>query len=269
MRLDFADSLYVGSTEASKVYLGSSLVYTGSIITYIGRENETAEGNNAVTNWSATANAKKFNTGDLEKYGTSGYYQLRPGSVQISEAASAGNNLGIAAGTSPTLFLATPFATITGGAGTFVNFSGYPTFRNFGDTAGLRQGALSVPVSNGPFTITPPDGVSVSASFGEAFTITLTQNADFILGVAVNTVATGEYSPNYIGVFTPAAGTVVSAAMTRSNTAPNPYPRMPFFLIRGTSGQVFTVAMWQLQSDPTWGSPGVAAFSLITFDRLA
>ena len=265
MRLDFADSLYVGSTEVSKVYLGSSLVYTGSIITYIGRENETEAGNYAVTNWSATANAKKFNVGDLEKYGTSGYYQLRPGSVDISEAASAGNNLGISAGTSPTLYSAPSFATVTGGAGSFVNFSGYSTFRNFADTAGLRQGALSVSVSNGPFSITPPDGVAVSARFGEAYTITLTENADFILGIAVNAIGTGQYSPNYVGVYTPAAGTVVSALISRANST----PRMPFFLIRGTSGQVFTVAMWQLESDPTWGAPSVAASSLLTFDRLA
>lgn len=264
MRLDFSQALRLGSSEVSRVYLGSNLTYTNAVITHLGRENETTGGLFAVSNWSDTSVLKKFNTGAAEKYGTSGYYQIRPGATtNITDAVGAGNDLGISAGTNPTLYSAPSFATITGSAGTLVSFGGYPSFDNPTATASLRQGSLSVSVNQGPFTT--PAG-SNTGYFGELATITLTEDADFILGVATNTVATGQYAPNYVSVYSSAGGigTVFSSSISRADST----PRMPFFLIKGTSGNVFNVALWQLASDPTHGAPSVAAAGLITFDRI-
>lgn len=249
----------MGSNEASRAYLGSNLIYTNSLITYLGRENETAGGNYAVSNWSDSSVEKKFNVGTIEKYGTSGYYQIRPGTSEFSDAASAGNNLGISAGTNPTLYSAPSFATVTGAAGNFVNFAGYPSFKNPANSASIRQGSLSVSINNGPYST--PSGEN-TGYFGEAFTITMTQNADFVLGVAVNTVADGQYSPTYVSLYTSTGGTgtVFSTSISRLNSD----PRMPFFLIRGSTGNVFTAALWQLAD----ASPSVAAFGLITFDQV-
>jgi hypothetical protein len=265
MRLDFSEALYVGSNEASRAYLGSNLIYTNSLITFLGKEDETSGGLFAVSNWSNPSVEKKFNVGALEKYGTSGYYQIRPGTTEFVQAASAGNNLGISAGTNPTLYSAPPFATVTGAAGNFANFLPYASFQNPSNSASIRQGALSVQCLTGPFTT--PSGTN-TGNFGEAFTITMTQNADFVLGVAVNTVGSNSpelnYSPTYVSVFTSTGGTgtVFSSFLIRSNAD----PRMPFFLIRGSTGDVFIAAMWQLVGQQTFAS--AAFFSLITFDQV-
>ena len=121
-------------------------------ISYVGTQTST-DGVYEVANWSNSAVAKDFDVSG-EKYGTSGYYQIRPmpwdpGAASIGEATGSGNLLGTNAGSNPTLSSAPSFlSSITGGAGTFVNYGGYGIFRGPDGTSLYRQGGLSVSVSN-------------------------------------------------------------------------------------------------------------------------
>jgi hypothetical protein len=211
-----------------------------------------------VQNWSNPGVAKTYDIGGTEEYGTAGYYQIRPtlqsSPSNVSEPASAANDLGITAGSNPTLSSIPSFLTsATGGAGTFVNFGGYSDYRGPDGSTIYRQGALSVSVNQGPFD--SPAGTNASY-FGLAMNFTLNATANFRVGFAVDSVGSSAFAPNYVSIFTPATGTVFSDALTRDGSAD-----MAFFDISGTSGNEFSVALWQ-----NTGTQNVAALSLITYD---
>jgi autotransporter-associated beta strand protein len=145
---------------------------------------------------------------------------------------------------------------ITGGAGDYVNFPGYPDFSGPNGSTLYNQGGLSVPVpaNQGPYTT--PSGAN-TGYFGVAFDFTMGISATYRLGVAVDTVADGTYAPDYVGLYNSGVGTVFSSLLTRDGT-----PDMAIFEIDAAAGDTFTAAMWQLSG----ARSGAAAFSLITFD---
>jgi len=228
-------------------------------ISFVGVEPSTGPAF-ATQNWSSTNAAKSFDLGGSEVYGTAGYYQIRPMPTNtvsnISEGVGAGNNLGVTATNNPTLYSAPVFlSSITGGAGTYVNFGGYPNFLGPDGTTIYRQGSLSVSVGNGPFNT--PSGAN-TGYFGEAFSFTLGPNmgADFRIGIAVDTAGTGLYAPDYVSIFNSGTGSVFSSLLTR-----NASPEMTLFDISASAGESFSAAMWQLA-----GTQSVSPFALITFD---
>ena len=245
------------SLGASSGIVGDGLVTTA--IRYLARENGNAASNYTVHNWSTPLVSKTINTA-TNRYGASGYYQIRPGASDFSEAVGDGNNLGISAGAQPTLFSPPSFATVSGFAGTFVNFGGYPSFLQNDGVTPIRQGALSISINQG--NNGQPYAMPVGTGFyGNACNITMTQTATFLLGVAVDAVNDRTYAPKYVSVFNSSTGTVFSAAIpTGAGTS---VPRLPVFLVAGKAGDVFTVGLWQDS-----GANSVAPFSLITFDRL-
>lgn len=231
-------------------------VGTAQIITYVGSETGLPENGYAVQNWSNPGVAKTYDIGGSEVYGSAGYYQIRPSlnssPTDLFEAAGAANNLGVGAGVNPTLSLTPSFlSSATGSAGNFVNFNGYSLYRGPDGSTVYRQGALSVPVSNGPFN--SPAGSNASL-FGIAMSFTLNSTANFRLGLAVDSVGSSDYAPNYISI-----GGVFSDALTRDGNAD-----MVFFDISGTSGNSFDVALWQNVGTQPGGA--VAALSLVTYD---
>lgn len=235
--------------------------YTTSI-SYVGRENNT-EPLYPVSNWSLNSVPKKYSP--VNRYGTSGFYQIRPGSSDIGESVAGGNNLGISAGAQPTLFSHPSFANVVGGAGTFVNFGGYPNFLGNDGVTSYRQGALSISIQpppsgtgEGPYNW--PEGEN-AAFVATAFTINMTQDAVFMLGVAVDTVNDRNYAPRYVSVFSSSTETIFSAPIPTGAGAS--VPRLPLFIVRGKTGDQFIVGMWQ-----GVGVNSYAPFSLITFDRL-
>ena len=223
------------------------------IITYVGSETGLPTNNYSVQNWSNPGVAKTYDIGGSEVYGSAGYYQIRPtldsSPSNVSEAVGGGNNLGTTAVSNPTLFSLPSFlSSATGAAGTFVNFGGYSTYRGPDGSTLYRNGALSVSVNNGPFD--SPAGNNASY-FGIAMSFTLNSTANFRLGLAVDSVGSGDFAPNYISI-----GGVFSGALTRDGNAD-----MAFFDIQGTSGNTFDVALWQ-----NAGTQSVAALSLVTYD---
>jgi hypothetical protein len=76
------------------------------------------------------------------------------------------------------------------------------------------------------------------------------------VGFAVDSVADGNYAPNYVGIYSNSTGTIYSAALTRDGT-----PDMAVFDIANPAGETFSVAQWQLA-----GTQSVSAMSLVTFD---
>ena len=231
-------------------------------VTYVGKEVGDGSSSYVVQNWSAASVGKQFNTpSGQERYGTAGYYQIRPtlkaSPSDFSEGALQGNDLGQAAESEATLSSPPVFlSSITGGAGAFVNLGGYSTYLGSDGTTVYRQGGLSVSVVNGPYD--SPAGDS-SVYYGEVLQFTLGASAKFRIGLAVDSVADGNYAPNYVGIYNISTGTVFSAALTRDGT-----PDMVFFDITGNAGDAFTVALWQ-----NTGSQSVAALSLVTFDSQA
>jgi hypothetical protein len=229
-----------------------------AVVTYVGSETGSPGNGYSVQNWSNSGVAKTYDIGGSEVYGSAGYYQIRPtpnsSPSDVSEAVGGGNNLGTSAGTNPTLFSLPSFlSSATGDAGTFVNFGGYSTYRGPDGSALYRQGALSVSVNNGPYD--SPAGAS-AGYFGTVMNFTLNTTANFRLGLAVDSVGSGTYAPNYVGIYNSGTGTVFSNALTRDGNAD-----MAFFDISGSSGNTFTVALWQ-----NAGTQGVAALSLVTYD---
>jgi hypothetical protein len=223
------------------------------IITYVGSETGSPGNDYSVQNWSNPGVAKTYDIGGSEVYGSAGYYQIRPtlnsSPSNVSEPVGAGNDLGILAGSNPTLFSLPSFlSSATGAAGTFVNFDGYSIYRGPDGSTLYRNGALSVSVNNGPFD--SPAGSNASY-FGIAMSFTLNSTANFRLGLAVDSVGSGDFAPNYISI-----GGVFSGALTRDGNAD-----MAFFDIQGTSGNTFDVALWQ-----NTGTQSVAALSLVTYD---
>ena len=228
-------------------------------VTYVGKEVGDGISSYVVQNWSLTSVGKQFNTpSGQERYGTAGYYQIRPtlnsAPLEVSEGTSQGNDLGQTAGSETTLSSPPVFlSSITGRAGTFVNFGGYSTYLGSDGSTEYRQGGLSVQVENGPYD--SPAGES-SGSYGEVLQFTLDERAKFRIGLAVDSVADANFAPNYVGIYNASTGTVFSAVLNRDGT-----PDMVFFDITGNAGDAFTVALWQ-----NTGSQSVAALSLVTFD---
>ncbi|MEY2851492.1 MAG: hypothetical protein RL549_191, partial [Verrucomicrobiota bacterium] len=148
---------------------------SAATVTYVGSETGSAGNGYSVQNWSNSGVAKAWNVSSSEVYGSAGYFQIRPmawdpGSANINEAAGSGNLLGTNAGTNPTLSSTPSFlSSITGGAGSFVNYPGYGIFRGPDGSSLVRQGALSVAVNNGPYN--SPAGANASY-FGIAMSFT-------------------------------------------------------------------------------------------------
>ena len=234
---------------------------TLSTISYVGNEvGGSNNSSNAVRNWSDPSVAKQFNAIGVERYGNAGYYQIRPtlssAPLEVSEVVPSGNDLGQAAATEATLSFTPAFlSSITGGAGAFVNFGGYPSYLGNDGSTEYRQGGLSVSVVNGPYD--SPAGTDASY-FGEVLQFTLDESAKFRIGLAVDSVADANYAPNYVGIYNASTGSVFSAALTRDGT-----PDMVFFDITGNAGDTFTIALWQ-----NTGSRSVAVLSLVTFDEI-
>jgi hypothetical protein len=232
---------------------------SAATVTYVGSETGSAGNGYSVQNWSNSGVAKAWNVSSSEVYGSAGYFQIRPmawdpGSANINEAAGSGNLLGTNAGTNPTLSSTPSFlSSITGGAGSFVNYPGYGIFRGPDGSSLVRQGALSVAVNNGPYN--SPAGANASY-FGIAMSFTLNAPAQFRLGLAVDSVGSGDYAPNYISI-----SNVFSGALTRDGSAD-----MVFFDIQGISGDSFDVALWQNAGAQPGGQ--AAALSLVTYDTI-
>jgi hypothetical protein len=230
-------------------------------ITYIGTEIGNAGTGFLVQNWSNAGVAKNYDIDGDNKYGSAGYYQIRPmpwdpGAASIGESVGAGNDLGVSAGSNPTLNLAPVFlSSITGAAGTYVNYGGYPIFRGPDGSALYREGSLSVAVSNGPYNT--PSG-SNNGYFGEAFSFTVGTATTLRIGITVDTAGSGTYAPNYVSIYSNSTGTVFSSLLTRDAT-----PDMAIFDIAAGAGESFTAAVWQLS-----GTQSVAPFGMVTFDAI-
>ena len=231
-----------------------------SAVSYVGTETGSAGNGYSVQNWSNASVPKMYDV-DGEVYGSSGYIQIRPmpwdpGSANIGEATGSGNLLGTNAGSNPSLSLMPSFVnSFSGGAGTFVNYGGYNIFRGPDGSLLYRQGALSVPVGNGPYDT--PAG-SNNGYFGEAFSFTINAPTTFRFGLTVDTAANGLYAPDYVGVYSARTGTVLSTQLTRDGN-----PDMAVFEIEALVNESFTVSVWQLA-----GTQSIAPFSLATFDAV-
>lgn len=231
-------------------------------IAYVGTETTNSGNGFLVPNWSNAAVAKNHDIDGDNQYGSAGYYQIRPmpwdpGVASIGVGVGAGNDLGVSAGSNPTLSLAPAFlSSMTGGAGTHVNYGGYPIFRGPDGSALYRQGGLSVSVgahNGGPYNT--PSG-SNNGYFGQAFSFTVSTATTFRIGITVDTANNGLYAPDYVSIFSSSTGTVFSTLLTR-----NAGPDMAIFEITAGANETFSAAVWQLN-----GTQSVAPFSLITFD---
>ena len=215
-----------------------------------------------VQNWSDPNVPKAFNTGASEVYGTAGYCQIRPmpwdpGTNNISSAAPDDNDLGVTASPDPSLYSPPSFlGSLSGGAGSFVNFQGYQPYLAPDGTSIVRQGALSISVNDGPYNSPAGDNAS---RVGVPVQFTVATAASFRLGIAVDSVGIGLYAPDYVSVFSAASGTVFSTALVRDGT-----PEMVFFDVTAQAGDTFIVGLWQND-----GTQSVAAISLLTVDPLS
>lgn len=228
-------------------------------ISYVGTEPGGPGSGYVTENWSNPGVAKSYATGTSNTYGKDGYWQIRPtNGQQLSEGVGGGNDLGTSASSFPTLSSGTSavISSIQGAAGTFVNFSGYPVYRGPDGSSLYQQGALSVPVTEGPYGL---PGVPTYA--GQTLSFTLNYSGTVRVGFAVDSVGTGVYAPDYVGIYSPALtpNTTLSAALTRDGV-----PDLAVFDIVNPTGQTFYVAQWQ-----TAGTQSVSAMSLVTFDLIA
>ena len=233
---------------------------SAATISYSGTQTNSVGNGFAVANWSNSAVPKDFDLGGDNKYGTAGYYQIRPmpwdpGAANIGQATGSGNLLGTDAVSNPTLSSQPSFvSSITGGAGTFVNYGGYAKFKGPDGSSDYRQGALSVPVGLG--TYDTPSG-SNNGYYGVAFEFTVSAPTRFRIGITVDANGGGLYAPDYVGIYHASTGTVYSSLLTRDAS-----PDMAIFEINAVAGETFTASVWQLS-----GTQSVAPFSMITFDR--
>jgi len=233
---------------------------SAATINYVGTQTSTGANGYAVANWSNAGVAKDFDVSG-EKYGTSGYYQIRPmpwdpGAANIGEATGSGNLLGTNAGSNPTFSSAPSFlSSITGGAGTFVNYGGYGIFRGPDGSLLYRQGALSVAVNNGAYDT--PSGNN-NGYFGVAFEFTVSTPTSFRIGITVDANGGGAYAPDYVGIYSGSTGTVFSSLLDR-----NAEPDMAIFEINALAGETFAASVWQRS-----GTQSVAPVSMITFDAV-
>ena len=233
---------------------------SAATISYVGTETSTGANGYAVANWSNAGVLKEFDVSG-EKYGTSGYYQIRPmpwdpGAASIGEATGSGNLLGTNASSNSTFSSAPSFlSSITGGAGTFVNYGGYGIFRGPDGSSLYRQGGLSVSVNNGAFDT--PSG-SNNGYFGVAFEFTVSIPTAFRIGITVDANGGGTYAPDYVGIYSGSTGTVFSSLLNR-----NAEPDMAIFEINALAGETFAASVWQRS-----GTQSVAPVSMITFDAI-
>jgi len=232
---------------------------SAATLVYVGSETGSPGNDYSVQNWSNAGVAKAWNVGTSEVYGSSGYIQIRPGPTDVYQGFADGNNLGVGAATNQTLLSRPSFiSSVTGGAGDFVNFGGYSTYRGPDGSAIYRQGALAVAVNNGPYDT--PAGMN-SGYFGVAMHFTVDAGSYFRVGFAVDSLGSGTYAPDYVGLYSNSTGTTMSSLLTRDGSAD-----MAFFDIdtRGDALSTnFDVALWQKS-----GTQGVAALSLATFDAI-
>jgi hypothetical protein len=242
----------------------ATLVLTSSLksaITFVGTETGNASNGYTVQNWSNASVSKTYDIGS-DIYGSSGYVQIRPmpwdpGAANIGESAGSGNLLGTNSSSYPSLSSTPSFvSSLTGGAGTFVNYGGYPIFRGPDGSSLYRQGALSVSVNNGAYNT--PSG-SNNGYFGIALNFTISTPTTFRFGIVVDTAASGTYAPDYVGIFSASTGTVFSSLLTRDGN-----PDMAVFEIDALANETFTVSVWQLN-----GTQSIAPFSLVTFDAVS
>ncbi len=227
-------------------------------ISYVGTEPGNAP-NFVTQNWSNSAVPKSYATGTSNTYGKNGYWQIRPSVNQdISSAVGGSNDLGTSASPNPTLWAGSNpsfMSSIQGFAGTFVNFGGYADYRGPDGSSLYRQGALSVPVNQGPYNT--PSGTN-NGWFGETLNFALNLTGTVRVGFAVDSVGSATYAPDYITIYTPSTGSVYSSLLARNGSAD-----MAIFDIVNPAGETFTVAQWQLN-----GTQSVSAMSLVTFDTI-
>ena len=231
---------------------------SAATVTYVGSETGSAGNGYSVQNWSNAGVTKVYDIEGSEVYGSSGYVQIRPGPTDVYQGIGDNNNLGVGAATNPTLLSRPSFiSSVTGGAGDFVNFGGYSTFRGPDGSSLYRQGALSVAANNGPYT---PDN-NPASYFGIAMHFTVNAGSYFRFGLAVDSVGSGTYAPDYVSLYSSSTGTKISSLLTRDGSAD-----MAFFDIdtRGDALSTnFDVALWQKS-----GTQSAAALSLATFDAI-
>ena len=231
---------------------------SAATVTYVGLETGSAGNGYSVQNWSNAGVTKVYDIGGSEVYGSSGYVQIRPGPTDVYQGFGDGNNLGVGAATNPTLLSRPSFiSSVTGGAGDFVNFGAYSTYRGPDGSSLYRQGALSVAANNGPYT---PDN-NPASYFGIAMHFTVNAGSYFRFGLAVDSVGSGTYAPDYVSLYSSSTGTKISSLLTRDGSAD-----MAFFDIdtRGDALSTnFDVALWQKS-----GTQSAAALSLATFDAI-
>ena len=231
---------------------------SAATVTYVGLETGSAGNGYSVQNWSNAGVTKVYDIGGSEVYGSSGYVQIRPGPTDVYQGIGDGNNLGVGAATNPTLLSRPSFiSSVTGGAGDFVNFGAYSTYRGPDGSSLYRQGALSVAANNGPYT---PDN-NPASYFGIAMHFTVNAGSYFRFGLAVDSVGSGTYAPDYVSLYSSSTGTKISSLLTRDGSAD-----MAFFDIdtRGDALSTnFDVALWQKS-----GTQSAAALSLATFDAI-
>ena len=249
----------ISAVLATAIAVTVSMPCQAVTIAYVGTEPGVGP-NFATQNWSNSAVPKAYATGTSNTYGKNGYWQIRPipypPSSTIFTGVGNGNDLGTSAGSFPTLWSGTLpafISSITGGAGDYVNFNPYAIYRGPDGSALYTQGALSVPVNQGPFNT--PSGAN-TGYFGLSADFVLNFSGTVRVGIAVDSVNDGTYAPNYVGIYSAATGTVFSSLLTRDGT-----PDMAVFDIVNPAGESFSVAQWQLA-----GTQSVSAMSLVTFD---
>jgi hypothetical protein len=250
----------LGRLALSLLILGFSFSERASAatVTYVGSETGSHGNDYSVQNWSNAGVTKVYDIEGSEVYGSSGYVQIRPGPTDLYQGIGDNNNFGVGAATNPTLLSRPSFiSSVTGGAGDFVNFGGYSTYRGPDGSSLYRQGALSVAVNSGPYS---PDNIPGSY-FGIAMHFTVKAGSYFRFGLAVDSVGSGTYAPDYVSLYSSSTGTKISSLLNRDGSAD-----MVFFNVdtRGDAASTnFDVALWQKD-----GTQSAAALSLATFDAI-
>lgn len=237
-------------------------------VSFVGIESGSAANNYSVQNWSNASVPKAYSVGGSNRYGTAGYYQIRPltpwdagYSLQFGEAVGAPNNLGISAANYPTRYLHPAFASVIGNAGSFVNYGPYAIFRAPNGSDLVRLGGLSVATNAGSGSIF---GGASTGFFGIPFAITLSQSVRFRLGVVVDHIDFAEYSPVNVCVTNSSFGRV--GAVTPSGgqaLVNNRITDLVLFDISGNSGDTFSIECWQFANQAS-----VTATGMLTFDLL-
>lgn len=235
---------------------------------FVGVESGSAANNYSVQNWSNASIPKVYSVGGSQRYGTAGYYQIRPltpwdagYSLQFGEAVGGSNDLGINASTHPTRYSHPVFASVSGSAGSFVNYGPYAIFRGPNGSDLVRLGGLSVATTAGVGNLLSG---AYDGAYGEPFTITLNQSVRFRLGIVVDHIDFAQYAPLMVSIANASFGQVDSLNAVGDQVVYNDrVTDMVFFDISGNYGDVFTIRLWQIEAQAT-----VTATGLLTFDLL-